>query len=217
MSQPILDDGLVTGNVYDKYGTRNPIARWMVGGFLDAFRDLAQSSGADRALEAGCGEGRLSLELARLGMRVRASDVSPKIIDIARRTVAAESAGDEVATAIELEVRSLFELTPARDAAPLVVCCEVLEHVDEPERALDVLASLASPHLLVSVPREPLWRVLNMARGRYLRDFGNTPGHVQHWSRRGFLDLLERRVEVVAVRSPLPWTMALCRTQGDGA
>ena len=40
-------------------------------------------------------------------------------------------------------------------------------------------------HLLVSVPREPLWRALNVARGAYLRELGNTPGHVNHWSKRG--------------------------------
>jgi hypothetical protein len=30
------------------------------------------------------------------------------------------------------------------------------------------------------VPREPIWRIGNMARGRYLGDLGNTPGHIQH-------------------------------------
>ena len=36
------------------------------------------------------------------------------------------------------------------------------------------------------MPREPLWRGLNMARGAYLKDLGNTPGHVNHWSKRSF-------------------------------
>ena len=66
-------------------------------------------------------------------------------------------------------------------------------------------------HLLVSVPREPLWRALNMARGAYLTDLGNTPGHVNHWSRRGFEALLSRHGEVVETRSPFPWTMTLVR------
>jgi hypothetical protein len=61
------------------------------------------------------------------------------------------------------------------------------------------------------VPREPLWRLLNMARGRYWRDLGNTPGHLQHWSSEGLRALLMRHVEVRLVRTPLPWTMALCR------
>ena len=86
-----------------------------------------------------------------------------------------------------------------------------LEHLEDPAGALDVLAGLARPWLLASVPREPLWRVLNCARGKYWADWGNTPGHLQHWSRSGFLAFLERRFQVVEARSPLPWTVALCR------
>jgi hypothetical protein len=104
-------------------------------------------------------------------------------------------------------------LEPGEDAAELIVCCEVLEHLPDPERGLAMLAALARPWLLVSVPREPLWRVLNLARMKYVRELGNTPGHLGHWSRRGFLAFLRERVEVVEVRSPLPWTMALCRVE----
>jgi hypothetical protein len=92
-----------------------------------------------------------------------------------------------------------------------VVCCEVLEHLDDSARGVDILAELARPYLLASVPREPLWRALNMARGKYLGAFGNTPGHLNHWSREGFLRLLRRRFDVIEMRTPLPWTMALCR------
>ena len=63
--------------------------------------------------------------------------------------------------------------------------------------------------LLVSVPHEPLWRALNVARGAYLRELGNTPGHLNHWTRRGFVTLLARHGEVVEIRSPFPWTMLL--------
>src|SRR5690606_565902 len=67
---------------------------------------------------------------------------------------------------------------------------EVLEHVPDPEHTLAEMARVASDHLLVSVPREPLWRILNVARGAYLKDLGNTPGHVNHWSKRAFVQLL---------------------------
>jgi len=63
----------------------------------------------------------------------------------------------------------------------------------------------------VSVPREPLWRGLNMARGAYWRDLGNTPGHVNHWSKRGFVSLLSCVGVVEEVRSPFPWTVVLVR------
>jgi hypothetical protein len=70
---------------------------------------------------------------------------------------------------------------------------------------------VARRHLLVSVPREPLWRALNMARGAYWRSLGNTPGHVNHWSKPGFVELLERYGTVEDARSPFPWTMLLVR------
>jgi hypothetical protein len=50
-----------------------------------------------------------------------------------------------------------------------------------------------------------------MARGAYVRDFGNTPGHLNHWSRRSFVSLLSGYGEVTETRSPFPWTMLLVR------
>src|ERR1700754_4604671 len=80
-----------------------------------------------------------------------------------------------------------------------------------PARALAEMARVASRWLLVSVPHEPLWRALNVARGAYVKDFGNTPGHLNHWSRRGFASLLGGYGQVVDARSPFPWTMLLVR------
>jgi 2-polyprenyl-3-methyl-5-hydroxy-6-metoxy-1,4-benzoquinol methylase len=193
------------GNVYDKYATRNPVERRLVGAFLDDVRELAASTGATEAHEVGCGEGELSLMLARQGLRMRGSDLSAEVIEEARRRAAA--AGLEV----DYRAAPIDSLAAPADAAELIVCCEVLEHLDDPDAGLERLISLASPWLLVSVPREPLWRALNLARFKYVGELGNTPGHLGHWSRRGFLDFLRARLEVVAVRSPLPWTMALCR------
>ena len=206
--QLVVDDGIVAGNVYDKYGTKNPIARWLMQGFLDSFRELVKASGARDVHEAGCGEGGLATELAELGLTVRASDFSPKIIDIARAKVEASA---PAGARIDLRVASIYGLEPPADAAELIVCCEVLEHLEEPRRALAALAPLAQPYAIFSVPREPLWRALNLARGRYLKDLGNTPGHLQWWSKKSFLAMLAEQFEIVAVRSPLPWTMALCR------
>jgi len=193
------------GNYYDKYHTRNPIARWLMGGFLKSFESLVDTRTDCRdALEVGCGEGELSMRLARRGMAVEGFDIAEDAVLEARRR--ADAAG----LSIPFSVGSALELDPATQAADLVVCCEVLEHIEEPEEVLRLLAATARKSLLVSVPREPVWRVMNLARGRYLADGGNTPGHIQHWSRRRFISFLSKHVDVVAVASPLPWTMALC-------
>src|SRR6266571_3498995 len=72
------------------------------------------------------------------------------------------------------------------DEFDLASAIEVLEHVPQPERTLAEMARCARSHLLVSVPREPLWRALNLARGAYVRQLGNTPGHLNHFSKRSF-------------------------------
>ena len=84
----------------------------------------------------------------------------------------------------------------------------------DPEQTVAEMARVARRHLLVSVPHEPLWRMLNVARGAYVRDLGNTPGHVNHWTRRGFVRMLSRYGETLEVRSPFPWTMVLVRVNG---
>jgi SAM-dependent methyltransferase len=196
---------MVGGNVYDKYGTTNPIARRLMAGFMGSLDRLVERSSAREAHEVGCGEGELSIRLARNGLRVRGSDAFPQVLEEAQRRSAA--AGVE----IDFEATPVEALDPSTHAAELVVCCEVLEHLEDPDRALDVLATLARPWLIASVPREPLWRGLNLARLSYVRQLGNTPGHLNHWSSREFVRFLTRRFEVIQVVNPLPWTMALCR------
>jgi 2-polyprenyl-3-methyl-5-hydroxy-6-metoxy-1,4-benzoquinol methylase len=193
------------GNVQDKYASKNPISRRLMSGFMSDFDDLVERSGARVAHEVGCGEGELSGRMAERGLRVRGTDAFPMVVEEAKRRAA------EDGLAIEYEARAVQELTPGRDGAELIVCCEVLEHLEDPDGALEILAGLAKPWLIASVPREPLWRSLNLFRFTYVSMLGNTPGHVNHWSKRGFHDFLSGHFEVIELRSPLPWTMALCR------
>lgn len=206
-SNPFEGGAEAGGNVYDKYGTSNPVARRLMAGFMSQLDELVERSGASEAHEVGCGEGELAIHLAGRGIAMRGTDAFPQVLVEARRR--AKAAGAE----IEFEATPVEQLDPDRHVAELIICCEVLEHLEDPERALDVLAGLARPWLLASVPREPLWRTLNLARFSYVGDLGNTPGHLNHWSRRDFVRFLTRRFEVVEVRSPTPWTMVLCRVQ----
>lgn len=193
------------GNYYDKYNTRNPIARWLMDGFLRSFESLVDKcADANGALEVGCGEGELSIRLSRRGLAVKGFDIAEEVVQEARRRA------DVAGLRIPFSVGSALELDPSTQAADLVVCCEVMEHLEDPERVLRLLAACARKYLLVSVPREPVWRVMNLARGRYISDLGNTPGHIQHWSRDRFIAFLARHVDVIEVATPLPWTMALC-------
>jgi len=201
-----LEDGLVVGNAYDKYGSKNPIVRALMRRFDDSLASLVAAAGPGSIHEIGCGEGYWTLRWLAAGIDARGCDVSSTAIELARRNAGKQGLGPG-----RFEARSIYDLVPGRDSADLVVCCEVLEHLHDPEAGLRALRRITGRHLILSVPREPVWRLLNLARGKYLARGGNTPGHVQHWSRAGFVKRVTGHFHVERVLTPLPWTMLLCR------
>lgn len=196
----------VIGNVYDKYGSQNPIVRRLMAGFEGALLDLITPVQPRSILEVGCGEGYLA---ARLQKRLRAERFVACDLEIAQCRPELNAAFHPHISPINFEVASIYDLPYESQSFDLVVCCEVLEHLEAPGRGLTELSRVAKNAVLLSTPREPLWRALNMLRGSYLRDWGNTPGHVQHFSRRALLRLCQTQLEGLQVKTPLPWTVVL--------
>jgi 2-polyprenyl-3-methyl-5-hydroxy-6-metoxy-1,4-benzoquinol methylase len=198
-------EGTVTGNTYDKYGSTNPVVRRLMAGFERTLDELLGQSAPRSILDVGCGEGVLVHKWAQRYPQARIVGIDLEAPDI--------QAGWEQHQApnIEYRINKAENLPFADDEFALASAIEVLEHVPDPAHTVAEMARVANGFLLVSVPREPLWRGLNMARGAYLKDLGNTPGHVNHWSKRSFAELLSRHGEVAEARSPFPWTMLLVR------
>jgi 2-polyprenyl-3-methyl-5-hydroxy-6-metoxy-1,4-benzoquinol methylase len=198
-------DGVVTGNTYDKYGSGNPVVRRLMAAFERDLDELLARADPASVLDVGCGEGVLVQRWARRLPQARLVG-----LDLEEESIQAGWAAHQ-APNLEYRVMHGPELPFADGEFDLTCAIEVLEHVPDPQRTLAEMARCARGQLLVSVPREPLWRALNMARGAYWPALGNTPGHLNHWSKRSFVELLARHGEVVEVRSPFPWTMLLVR------
>lgn len=203
----LVENGIPAGNLYPKYSTRNPLARNMVNHFLKTVDHMVAEINPSNIHEVGCGEGHLISRYVSRGINLTASDFSEKIIAYARTLSESQN------LAVEFKVKSIYSLTPLEDTANLILCCEVFEHLENPELALDAIASAANPYLITSVPREPIWRVLNMMRGKYLTSLGNTPGHLQHWSKQKFVNFIGTRFDILKIATPLPWTMVLARVK----
>jgi 2-polyprenyl-3-methyl-5-hydroxy-6-metoxy-1,4-benzoquinol methylase len=210
MSSVTVDrEGTVTGNTYDKYGSTNPVVRRLMTAFEGTLDELFTQADPHSLLDVGCGEGVLTQQWAqRLGSERRVVG-----IDLDDAALHAEWA-KRTAPNLSYRVMKAENLPFADSEFDAATAIEVLEHVPDPEHTVAEMARVAQRWLLVSVPREPLWRALNVSRGAYWKDLGNTPGHVNHWSKRSFVALLSRHGDVVQARSPFPWTMLLVRLRG---
>ena len=199
-------EGTVTGNTYDKYGSTNPVVRRLMAGFERTLGELFEQADPQSLLDVGCGEAVLTYKWAQALAPRRVVG-----IDLEDPAIQAEWEQRQ-APNLEYKIMKAEKLPFADGEFELASAIEVLEHVPDAEHTVSEMARVArGGHLLVSVPREPLWRGLNMARGAYWRSLGNTPGHVNHWSKREFVSLLSRYGTVEEARSPFPWTMLLVR------
>jgi len=198
-------EGIVLGNTYDKYGSRNPVTRMLMAGFTRNVDDLLASTSPESVLDIGCGEGVLTQRWARAIAPARIVG-----IDLDDPAIAAEWR-KHAAPNLEYVAHAAQALPFADGEFDLATAIEVLEHVPDPRATLAEMARCARNHLLVSVPHEPLWRALNIARGAYWRELGNTPGHVNHFSKKAIVALCAEHGEVIETRMPFPWTMVLVR------
>lgn len=194
-----------TGNSFDKYATDNPLERRMLDRFLAQVDRFLPSAPPSAVLEVGAGEGFVTRRV-----RDRYPLASVLGLDLADEDLHRHWRDQDLA-GVAADAGSL----PFADASfDLVLAIEVLEHLPHPGRALAEMARVGRGRVVVSVPNEPLWRVGNLLRGRYRRDWGNTPGHIQHWTPWAIRGLVASHLAVVALRCPLPWTLVVADVPG---
>ncbi len=139
---------------------------------LDALpADLAGA----RLLDAGCGTGALAVELARRGADVTAVDISPALIDIARRRCPADLAP-------RIEFRAGDMTDPALGRFDHVVAMDSLIYYTAADVA-DMLARLPAPRILFTVaPRTPLLMAMFWA-GKAFPKSDRSPVMIPHSAR----------------------------------
>jgi len=155
----------------------------------------------DSVVEVGIGRGFLGTRLLRDGGAASylGFDLFEHNAAATRQTLAVNGYAD----AGTAEVGDLYELTPADvTGADLLVCCEVLEHLPDPDRALEVLADALpeGTELLITTPllgrMETIWEhvaIFGVARLRRMLELaGLTVHHVEPLANQWVLLLASR-------------------------
>lgn len=158
----------------------------------------------ERVLDAGCGEGETIARLGdALGQRVSAIDILEECVTFTSRRH----------PHVDAAQGSVYELPFEDGAFDLVLSLEVLEHLKSPAAALRELNRVTRGGLVLSVPYEPYFRLGSLVRGKYVRQLGNHPEHVNHWNRRTFPAFLDTHVDVAEVAVAFPWVIVRSRAR----
>ena len=165
-----------------KYQSGNPLKRVLVHRMQDKLTALAAGSagsGAVQILDAGCGEGFNAslLEQHLPEAQITLLDMSQEALDYAR-TLCSEKC--------IFQCGSVLDMPFPDDSFDLVLCSEVLEHLDQPEKALEELLRVSSDDVLISVPHEPWFRTGNLLALNNITRLGNPPDHLNHWTQKSF-------------------------------
>ena len=184
-----------------KYENNSRIAKYLVDSYFNSVKKLlSKTVNVKNTHEIGAGEGRSTKRLSKMVPCLSASEFVPHLVGLAKKNNPNINVFEE----------SVYALKYEENTVDLVFLLEVLEHLDFPDKALEELKRISNRYIILGVPREPLWRVLNMCRLKYLKHFGNTPGHLNHWSKSALMKLIEEKYgKVIAVESPIPWTIVL--------
>jgi len=189
-----------------KYHSKNKIVKKLMKDYEENFYSVLQDVvNINNLIEIGAGEGFWSKILAEKYPKAKivSSDISDDEYVTRKKNLQKYhniSVIKADATKLEFEDNSF----------DLVVCLEVLEHIPKYEEALKEIFRVNSNYALLSVPNEPIWSLLNLLRGKYLSRMGNTPDHVNRWSKKSFLEIVKKNgYKIIKSKMPLPWTMVL--------
>jgi len=190
------------GNIYNKYESRNPITSILMRKFFSSLDYFVEKAKPGRILDIGCGEGYVIKHLRERNgdILIEGIDNSTEVLDKAR----------ELNPGVNFIHGSIYSIPKVDNSFDLVLASEVLEHLDEPEQAIEELKRVSRKYVIITVPNEPFFRVANILRLKYLGRMGNTPGHVQHWSIPAFRTLLNRHFDRFETKTSTLWQLALC-------
>ncbi len=193
---------LFTDN-YKKHTTQNSIQKFLVNNFLNALLNEAGKLKPQSILDVGCGEGFILERLRedKIGEELTGIDFSRNAIQI----------GKKMHPALSLKRGTIYNIPFKPNSFDLVICSEVLEHLEHPEKALSEIQRVTKNNCIISVPHEPWFMLANLMRAKNISRWGNDIEHIQHWSNRGINAMVGKYFNVKDIKNPFPWTLLVAK------
>ena len=184
-----------------KHTSKNFLQVRLIKNFYNTLLGMVADLGVQKVLDVGCGEGFTLSELTRNNVG--------KILEGIDSSAEAISAGKVLMPDMNLREGDVYHLPYEDNSFDLVICTEVLEHLENPERALNEIIRVSKKYCLFSVPNEPIFRLANFLRGKNISRWGNDIEHINHWGSDEFASFIGSKSKILAKKTPFPWTMIL--------
>lgn len=198
---------MASGN-WQKYNNPNPLQQLLIRRFLNTVGDLFEQSGALILADIGCAEGFVTRHLRRLRPEIRCVGIDIDADALER--------GKSINPDRQAQQSNIYHIPYQSQAFDLVLCLEVIEHLDEPARALAELTRITRHYCLLAVPHEPFFRIANLLRGKNLTRLGDDIEHINHWGKAGFTRFLQDSGLLVRdIKTSFPWLVALAEFDRD--
>lgn len=188
---------------YKKHTTQNPVQKFFINNFLKTLLNEAGKLKPQSILDVGCGEGFTleNLRTNKIGQELVGIDLSKEAIQI----------GKELHPNLSLKPGTIYHIPFKPNSFDLVICSEVLEHLQHPEKALLELKRVTKNNCIISVPHEPWFMLANLLRAKNISRWGNDIEHIQHWSTPGINAMVGKYFDVTAIKNPFPWTLLVTK------
>ncbi len=187
---------------YQKHTSRNLPQRFLIENFYKILLQIISDLKPETILDAGCGEGFTLARLQNEGIAKRLEG-----IDYASEAIAL---GKKMYPTLILKQSDINSLPYNNNYFDLVICSEVLEHLERPQKALKEIARVSKRYCLLSVPNEPLFMIANLLRGKNLSRLGNDIEHINHWSSKSFEKFVkENGWKPLIKKTSFPWALIL--------
>lgn len=184
-----------------KYRSANPAKRFLLTRFMNRVEQLVTEVNPESILDAGCGEGVMLARLAKIinPQEIVGVDLSKQALAVAKKNVPA-------ARLMQMDVT---ELTFADNTYDLVLLLEVLEHLEDPLKAIKEVRRVTSKYCIFSVPDEPWFSLLSLLAGMHITRLGKHPEHRQFWPFSRFAELVAANFGRTYPTRCFPWSIVL--------